>query len=93
VKCFNGRFYNECMSEQRFFSSADTRELMEHWRRDCNAERLHLWFTGRISGELLLSCGRLTPSPDVSALALPSEEGTPQAARLVACAPMPQALS
>lgn len=64
VESFNGRFRDECLTEQWFLSLADARELIEGWRCDYNAARPHSGLAGRTPVEFLLVCGRLTPSPD-----------------------------
>ena len=41
VESFNGKFRDECLSQQLFFDLADAREKIEVWRRDYNEVRPH----------------------------------------------------
>ena len=41
IESFNGRFRDECLNENEFFSLAYAREVIEAWRQDYNAFRPH----------------------------------------------------
>jgi len=41
AESFNGRFRDECLNENWFFSMPETREIVEAWRLDYNTQRPH----------------------------------------------------
>jgi putative transposase len=41
VESFNGKFRDECLSEQWFLSLWDARQAIETWRREYNEQRPH----------------------------------------------------
>jgi putative transposase len=41
IESFNGRFRDECLNENWFFSLGETREIVETWRVDYNTQRPH----------------------------------------------------
>jgi putative transposase len=41
VESFNGKFRDECLSEQWFLTLPDARQAIETWRRDYNEQRPH----------------------------------------------------
>lgn len=41
IESFNGKFRDECLSQQLFFDLTDAREKIEAWRRDYNEVRPH----------------------------------------------------
>lgn len=41
IESFNGKFRDECLSEQWFLTLADARQAIEAWRREYNEQRPH----------------------------------------------------
>lgn len=41
IESFNGKFRDECLNEELFFSPADAKPKIERWRQDYNDERPH----------------------------------------------------
>ena len=41
IESFNGRLRDECLNVQVFFTVADARDKLEHWRLDYNGIRPH----------------------------------------------------
>jgi putative transposase len=41
IESFNGRFREECLNAQAFFSLAEARRIVEAWRQDYNTVRPH----------------------------------------------------
>jgi len=46
IESFNGRFREECLNAQAFFSLAEERRIIEVWRRDYNTVRPHSSLAG-----------------------------------------------
>jgi putative transposase len=51
IESFNGRLRDECLNGEIFFNLADTREKLEHWRRDYNEHRPHSSLDDRTPAE------------------------------------------
>ena len=41
IESFNGKLRDECLNVELFFSVADARQKLEHWRKDYNEHRPH----------------------------------------------------
>jgi putative transposase len=41
IESFNGRLRDECLNVQVFFTVADARDKLQHWRQDYNRVRPH----------------------------------------------------
>jgi len=41
IESYNGKFWDECLNDNVFVSLQSAREIIENWRQDYNAERLH----------------------------------------------------
>jgi len=46
IESFNGRFQEECLNAQAFFSLAEARRIVEAWRQDYNTVSLHTPLAG-----------------------------------------------
>jgi putative transposase len=51
IESFNGRLRDECLNVEVFFTLADAREKLEHWRRDYNHQRPHSALADRTPAE------------------------------------------
>jgi putative transposase len=47
IESFNGKLRDECLNTEVFFSIADVREKLEHWRHDYNHFRPHSSLSNR----------------------------------------------
>ena len=47
IESFNGKFREECLSQNWFLSLQDAREKIESWREDYNENRPHSSFGNR----------------------------------------------
>ena len=53
IESFNGRFREECLNAQTFFSLAEARRIIEAWRQDYNTVRPHSSLAGMSPEEYL----------------------------------------
>jgi hypothetical protein len=59
VESFNGKLRDECLNTEIFFTLEDTRQKLEHWRRDYNEQRPHSALGGIAThGTPLAHCGK-----------------------------------
>ncbi len=69
VESFNGKFRDECLNEQLFFTLADAQDKIEHWRLDYNTVRPHRTLHQRTPLEYLQEYeNRLTPKQETMRL-------------------------
>jgi putative transposase len=51
IESFNGRLRDECLNVEVFFTLADARQKLEHWRQDYNHQRPHSALADRTPAE------------------------------------------
>jgi putative transposase len=81
IESFNGRLRDECLNVTVFFSLADVRQQLEHWRKHYNARRPHSALDDRTPNEFaaLWEKGRFALSTVNKAVASP-RQGFPDGA-------------
>ena len=56
IESFNGKLRDECLNVEVFFTLADARRKLHHWRRDYNQHRPHSALADRTPAEFAAAC-------------------------------------
>jgi putative transposase len=75
IESFNGRFRDECLNTEVFFTLSDAREKLESWRQDYNQVRPHSAL-GDIAPEEFAAYWQTTATPAPQLLTAPAEKPT-----------------
>ena len=85
IESFNGRLRDECLNVEVFFTLADARRKLDHWRYDYNHHRPHSALDDRTPAEFAACCSGANDGDDVAlenAVRFPHSHRTATAERL-----------